>query len=223
MADNSPSTEQAGLPVAGLGLSATDAYAVECASRLFLQRGIEAVRMTDIAEAAGMGVATLYRHFSTKAAIAVAAATLMWECLLKTYDQLAASNDYAQMDGASRLMCLMEAYCEHCRNHAGFAAFIDELDRLILAKAVNSDAVDTYAAMISAAYPYYEQAYQLGLRDASVRSDVDFNLFYRSVGHALMSMSSKLSRGEVLPTDDFSTAREELACVVDMAVCYLRG
>ena len=40
---------------------------------------IASVKMTDIADAAGMGVATLYRHFSTKTSIAVEAATLMWE------------------------------------------------------------------------------------------------------------------------------------------------
>ena len=40
------------------------------AAALFLRDGIEAVRMTDIAEASGVGVATLYRHFATKLRIA---------------------------------------------------------------------------------------------------------------------------------------------------------
>ena len=49
------------------------------AAALFLRDGIEAVRMTDIAEASGVGVATLYRRYKTKTALAVRAGTYMWE------------------------------------------------------------------------------------------------------------------------------------------------
>jgi AcrR family transcriptional regulator len=48
--------------------------AVECAAGLFLKRRIADVRMTDVAEAAGVGVATLYRRFSTKTRLALARA-----------------------------------------------------------------------------------------------------------------------------------------------------
>jgi hypothetical protein len=51
---------------------------------------------------------------------------------------------------------------------------------------------------------------------------VDFGLFYRSVAHALMSVASKLSRGEVLPSDDFTAGKDELGCLVDMAIRSLR-
>ena len=46
------------------------------AATLFLRDGIAAVRMTDIADASGVGVATLYRHYKTKTAIAIHAGTL---------------------------------------------------------------------------------------------------------------------------------------------------
>ena len=40
--------------------------AVEVSAQLFLKNGIEAVKMTDIADECGIGVATLYRYFGTK-------------------------------------------------------------------------------------------------------------------------------------------------------------
>lgn len=40
--------------------------AVQAAAQLFLQRGIGAVKMTDIAQTTGIGVASLYRYFTTK-------------------------------------------------------------------------------------------------------------------------------------------------------------
>ena len=62
--DNQRQAERNVTPAVSMAASAADAQVVECASRLFLQRGIAAVKMTEIADAAGMGVATLYRHFS---------------------------------------------------------------------------------------------------------------------------------------------------------------
>ena len=46
--------------------------AVTVSAQLFLKNGIEAVKMTDIAEASGIGVATLYRYFGTKIGITIA-------------------------------------------------------------------------------------------------------------------------------------------------------
>ena len=43
--------------------------AVEISAEMFLRNGIEAVKMTDIADACGVGVATLYRYFGTKTTI----------------------------------------------------------------------------------------------------------------------------------------------------------
>ena len=174
------------------------------------------------ADAAGMGVATLYRHFSTKTAIAASSAIVMWSRLMETYEELVATEAYASLDGAGRLETLLSTYCDQCVYQPGFAAFLDELDRLMLAGDVTREAIDSYTQQLGGAYHHFEEAYRLGLADGSIARETDFPLFYRSVAHALLCVASKLSRGEVLPTDDFSHARDELTCITDMAIRSLR-
>ena len=171
-----------------------DARVVECATKLFLVQGISAVKMTDIADDAGVGVATLYRHFSTKAAIAADVASVLWQHLEDSYEELVASDAYQQLDGAGQLKLLLDLYCtEHLYR---------------------------YAHVLARPYAHYQKAYELGRSDGSIGRQTDFALFYRSLAHALLSVASKLSRGEVLPSDDFSGAatHDELACLVDMAI-----
>lgn len=43
------------------------------AAELFLEKGIDSVKMTDIADASGIGVASLYRYFGTRTNIVIEA------------------------------------------------------------------------------------------------------------------------------------------------------
>jgi hypothetical protein len=63
--------------------------------------------MTDIANAAEVGVATLYRHFSTKTTIAAYAAIMLWQQLETSYDTIVGSDEYRAMNGAGQLERLL--------------------------------------------------------------------------------------------------------------------
>ena len=221
MASGSQSHSEQALPSAQASVAAlADARVVECAAGLFLEQGIASVKMTDIADAADVGVATLYRHFSTKASIAAAVATVLWQRLEDSYEELVAGERYRSLDGAGRLRLLLDLYCTEHLYRPGFASFIDELDRLIMEDAVSEGAISAYTQTLARPYAHYQAAYELGRSDGSIGRQTDFALFYRSLAHARLSVASKLSRGEVLPSDDFSGAatHDELGCLIDMAI-----
>lgn len=196
--------------------------AVECAADLFLKRRIADVRMTDVAEAAGVGVATLYRRFSTKTRLALAAGTLLWRRFNERIVALVESDAFLGMSGADRLERMLRLYAEGYVENAGFVLFIDDLDGLLVTEGAPLDAVAAYGREVDSFYLIFADAYQLGLQDGSVARQVDFAVFYRSVAHALMGVAQKLARGEVIPSDDFSRGAQELECIVDMAVRALR-
>ena len=58
---------------------------VEKAVRLFIEKGINNVTMTDIAKDIGVGEATLYRYFGRKQNIVLLGAVSLWDSLCHEY------------------------------------------------------------------------------------------------------------------------------------------
>ena len=198
-----------------------DDEVVTAAARLFLRDGLDSVKMVDIADAAGLGVATLYRHFSTKANIAVAAATLLWRRFNLQLREIVATPEYVRLDGLHRLQVLLDSYCDAYLANGEFVRFLDEFDRLALSGQLPARDLATYGAEVDSLYGVFEAAYELGRADGSILRDIDFKMFYRALAHALIGVAQKLRRGEVIPSDDFSSAGEELGCIVRMAIWSL--
>lgn len=215
-----PLVTREGLPQ---GADDSDSHVVARAAVLFLERGVASVKVTDIAVESGVGVATIYRHFSTKAGIAIAAASLLWDRLNAQLEALVESEAFLAMNGAERLEALLSHYCSAYLYHKGFVAFLDELDHLVLTEGADPAALASYGEKVDSFYLIFEDAYLMGRQDGSVVRAVDFPVFYRTVAHALMSVACKFAHGEVIPSDDFSATggAAELACIVDMAVTAL--
>lgn len=201
----------------------TDKYVVECAATLFLRNGIESVKMVDIADAAQVGVATLYRHFSTKTRIAVQVALLLWERFNARLVELVESDSFLGLNGIQRLRALLEGYCVAFGANRDFVAFTDEFDHMVLSGQVSKDELGVYGSQIDSFYSFFEDAYLLGRRDGSIVRSIDFRQFYVALAHALVGVAQKLCRGEVIPSDDFSNGGAELQSIVSMALWSLVG
>ena len=59
-------------------MSARRARLLEAGFRLMSARTIEAVKLSEIANEAGIGIATLYRYFKTKSALVIEIGTVLW-------------------------------------------------------------------------------------------------------------------------------------------------
>ncbi len=197
-------------------------HAVEISAKMFLKHGIEAVKMTDIADTCGVGVATLYRYFGTKTNITIAAMTYLWSELKHMFDQVFETDAFKKQPGIKRLNDLMRMYLVLYDTHGDFMRLVGEFDLMLQSENVPKDSLYEYEQSIINFYPYIESAYLAGQQDGTVRSDINFKLFYLTYGHSMLELCKKLLRGELLPSDDFSSAKDELTMLADIAVSYLK-
>ncbi|MCR5599719.1 MAG: TetR/AcrR family transcriptional regulator [Ruminococcus sp.] len=196
--------------------------AVEVSAQMFLKNGIEAVKMTDIADELGIGVATLYRYFGTKNGITIAAMTYMWNELNKMFSGIFESDVFLAQSGIKQVSDLMRMFVVLYQAHPGFMRLLAEFDLMIISDAIPKKDLRDYEKSIINFYPVFEKAYMTGISDGTVREVPNIRLFYLSFAHTLMELCKKLIQGELLPGDDFSRAEDELNTILDTAVFFLR-
>ncbi|MBR4223524.1 MAG: TetR/AcrR family transcriptional regulator [Oscillospiraceae bacterium] len=197
--------------------------ATVCAAQLFLEHGIEDVKMTDIAERSGIGVASLYRYFGTKTAIAASAVTFLWDDLHSLFADVFDSDTFKAQSGLKQMQDLMRMYIVLYTAHKDLLRVIEEFDRMIVTEGVSDDAMRRYEKSVIDFEPVLRRAYEAGLEDGTVRDIGCIDLLYQTLGHALNTMCMKFIGGEILPSDDFSHAEQELELLIEMAVNYIKA
>ena len=194
---------------------------VYVAAELFLQDGIEDVKMTDIAARAEVGVASLYRYFGTKEALVLRAGALLWQDLHTLFSSVYEAEDFHAQCGMERITRLFGVYRRLFQEQPGFIRFVGDFDAFIIRSRVDKAQLAEYEQSVLNFYPVFLASYEAGLRDGSVREIENPRRYYEAVCHGAMALSQKLLRGEILPTDGFS-GPGELDLLLDMAARYLR-
>ena len=194
---------------------------VYIAAELFLQKGIENVKMTDVAERAELGVATLYRWFGTKDGLVIRAGALLWGDLHTLFRSVYEAEDFRACTGIEQIARLFGVYRTLFREHADFIRFIGDFDDFVIRTRPAQEDLREYEASVLNFYPVFLGAYETGLGDGSVRPIESPRLFYDSVCHAILALTQKLLRGEILTADGFGDSAE-LELLLDMAARYLQ-
>lgn len=197
--------------------------AVAVCAELFLERGIDNVKMTDIAESSGVGVATLYRYFGTKTGIAIECMTFLWNDVNGLYKGVFETEPFLSQSGRKQLLDLMKMFVVLYENHSGFMKLVGEFDRFVIREGVRSDQLREYERSVINFMPVTMNAFKKGVEDGTIRPDIDFELFYLTFAHALTELSKKFINGEILPSEDFSDAHKELELLIEAADYYLKN
>jgi AcrR family transcriptional regulator len=172
-----------------------------------MERTIEQVKMTDIADRAGIGVASLYRYFETKEAIAIAAATLLWQEVKDCYLPELESPRFQQKSGIDQIQGILDVYAQLLSRNRPFLRFLSDFDAYCLQSGIPKERLTDYERSINDFYRPYQAALEKGRQDGTVAAQAEPELLYLTVNHAMLSLLKKITQGEIL-VQDAGIARE---------------
>jgi AcrR family transcriptional regulator len=139
------------------------------AETLFLRDGIEAVGINDIAVAANVTRATIYRYFANRIEIVWALLRLYGDLLLQS---MPADTLNTQLSGATRLQFVLQGFMNHFFQYPEQSLFAVQFDRLY-AETNDFDKMKWFKKeLVDTEFPL-ANLIALGINDGSLRPNLD--------------------------------------------------
>ena len=192
-------------------------FLIDIATDLFMCRSVQEVTIKDIAVSAQVGEATIYRYFGNKQNIVIHSAMKL---------QGVVSNNFFKLDtgknGYDKLAIFYQSYFDIFDKYPNFYKFLDEFDAYISVD--NADATNPYETAIDQYKTFFMQAYELGIKDGSIKKQENIEMFYFSTTHALLELCKKLANQKVVISQDKTIGRkEEIQYLIDIILKSLKS
>ncbi len=185
---------------------------MEAAFCCFTERSIDQVTMNDVAAAAGVGVATVYRHFASKSMLVLAVSTDAWERYMRGRPGEEALRGRT---GAQIFAGFLDAFIDLYRNHRALLRFNQMFNIYVRASAVPAAELTPYKALIDGLAERFHRVYQLGQADGSLRSDIPEAEMFSAALHLMLAAATRFAvglvyTGGIAPEKELELLRELL-------------
>ena len=192
-------------------------YLVDVATKLFLKRGIREVTIKDIAEEAGIGEATIYRHFSKKQNIVLASVLTLKQKVFEGYFDLSKGKT-----GFEKVEIFYMSYLNIFRDSPEYFYFINEFDAYMCME--ENVSLNEYEKEVDTFKAQYLEAYEQGLNDKTIRKVDSIETFYFSTTHSLLELCKKMSvTRDLLSQDKNGKKAAEVECLIKIILDSLKN
>ena len=192
-------------------------FVVEVAKELFLSRSISSVTIKDIALEAKVGEMTIYRYFGRKQNIVLAVAIKLQQQIAKYFDTSIGQSGY------EKLTIFYQSYLKIFLDSPNLYSFIYEFDSYMQDNQVD-DVLQNYEDSLLPYKKTYLEAYELGLKDGTIKKQNDIESFYYTTTHALIELCKKLSRGSgLLQQDKRIDKQKEVNTLISIFLQFLKN
>ena len=176
---------------------------LRAALELFCENGMEETSIEAVAKRAGVGAATVYRYFSTKAELAVSSAIFYWEEVSGKYAQRMETPAYLSMTGRKQMEQILELFAELYEKEFPFWKFLYEFDAFVMKHQISWERLEEYEACILNLKPYVTGALEKGLEDGTLFFTHTVDEMYFALMHLMLSLMQKSAAGGgLLPSDE---------------------
>ena len=168
----------------------------------FCKKGIELTTMADIADYAQIGVATVYRYFSTKENLVMECGMLFWKLAGNRYKNLTEEEGFSHKTGLSQVESLLRITEDIFRENKLIFKFLHDFDVYISCHQIEQEKMLQYEALIDGMKPVLCDAIKTGKADGTIKSHADTQEIYYTLTHTVLSLMQKLAGlGTLLSTD----------------------
>lgn len=191
---------------------------LEAAMALFCEKGLEETSIDEIAGRAGVGSATIYRYYETKAQLAIQSGVEYWKKIAQQYLNLTEIKGYSDMTGLKQLECIMDALVMIFEKERGFLKYLQEFEVFVRRYEIDMERLAAYEESIMSLKPRVTDALGKGLQDGTLSFEWSPNEVCYSLAHTAFGVMKRFAwNGSMLELD----SQVELILQVKIAIKLL--
>ena len=165
--------------------------------RLFSEESIESVKMTDVAKAAGIGIATLYRYYSTKPELVLAISVDQWSKVIEEEKRSLALFDPEDKTAAQCLTYFLDRYIHLFLKHKPLLRFNQNFNIYVIHEKLEAKQMESYIDQIESIKELYEIIYEKAQIDGTVKTDMSEEKMFSYILHVMLAVIVRYAQGLV--------------------------
>ena len=177
--------------------------------RLFAEKGIEAVPMQEVANACGVGVATLYRYYNTKLDLVLAIGTRKWAEYGEYARRLRQERHADEMTAAEELAFYLDFYGDLYRNHKDMLRFNQNFNNYVRREGALGKELEPYLQGIDQLARFFHGIYENGKRDGTIRTDLPEEKMFAFTSHIMLAVAVRYAQGLLYAAENEADRTEE--------------
>ncbi len=193
---------------------------IQIAKDLFLEQGVQNIQMQDVADAAGVGIATIFRYFPKKEYLVIAASNSITNEMATDIGQIVEQT----IPAFEKIEQILDYYISGTKDpQLRLAKFFESFD---LYEKIAAESTEQYAEYLFARSKLASILLALaeqGKQDGSLRTDIDLDVFIITMvqNFSLFTFKSSLTTHDT-NLSSFLSADKQLAMIKDVFLTYIR-
>ncbi len=183
---------------------------LEAGFRLFAARSIEAVKLTEIADEAGVGIVTLYRYFKTKPDLVIELGTKKWAEYYAEVEKAYAARGGAEMDAASEMDFFLDSIIELYRSHRDLLRFNRNFDAYVIHEECTAEQMRPYNEAVHVFARKFHTVYRKAKADGTLDTSIPERRLFVNTLYAFLSVAGRYAEGLLYPPDGPQDLTDEL-------------
>ena len=184
--------------------------------RLFSEKNIDKVPMNDVADAAEVGIATLYRYYLTKTELVLGISTDIWTKYVNEDYQTLQDAIKTDMTAAQEYEYMLDAFIDLYRNHKDILRFNQFFNIYVQNENIPEEQMKSYLDMIDMLKNRFHEVYEKGLSDRTLNSEYTEQSIFSSTMHIMLAAVTRYAVGLVYVMEDAPEPETELLLLKEM-------
>ena len=187
---------------------------------LFAKNSIEAVKLQDIANESGIGIATLYRYFGNKPDMVIEIATAKWQEYYVEVEKAFQKCNGDSMNAAEELEFFLNCFIDLYQHHKDILRFNRNFDTYVKHKECTKEQMQPYNEAAHVFEHKFHSIYRKAQEDGTLSINISEKKLFVNLLYIMLSVAGKYAEGLIYPPDEDRDMTEELVMLKRMVLRY---